>query len=354
LGVIFGWALVTLLFFRFFGAISTVLLGLLAVAILTSTLQPALRFIPGPRALAAVTLVFGSVGIVALLMYALSYPLAEPMRQRLQQLPQIQQDTNELLQRWNQRLGLLDHPLTVSDLLAQMADFLTGDVGKRLFSGTTDVLLGLSLSLALVVFGTIFCLTEPPDDVLGDGLRLLPDRRRSAARELLADLGPRYRRWVLGTVTGMCIVFTASVLGFSLIGVKVALALAIIAAIAEIVPTVGPAIAAVVLALITLATQSGGKALGVLGVYGIIQAFEAYLILPVIMRGAVQIHPAVTLFTVVLWGKVFGVPGLMLAIPLNLTIWRAVQHFYIIPRDAARKAQSQPAPPDEVVAQASV
>ena len=57
-------------------------------------------------------------------------------------------------------------------------------------------------------------------------------------------------------------------------------------------------------------------ALGVLVVYGVIQALEAYIILPLIMRGAVNMHPAITLFTVVLWGKIFGVPGLILAIPL--------------------------------------
>jgi predicted PurR-regulated permease PerM len=76
-------------------------------------------------------------------------------------------------------------------------------------------------------------------------------------------------------------------------------------------------------------------AVGVLAVYGGIQILEAYVILPLIMRGAVNIHPAVTLFTVVLWGKIFGVPGLMLAIPINLTIWTLLDHFSIRPREAA-------------------
>jgi predicted PurR-regulated permease PerM len=51
------------------------------------------------------------------------------------------------------------------------------------------------------------------------------------------------------------------------------------------------------------------------------------------MRGAVQIHPAITLFSVVLWAKVFGIPGLMMAIPINLVIGSAVEYLYVRPRE---------------------
>jgi predicted PurR-regulated permease PerM len=97
----------------------------------------------------------------------------------------------------------------------------------------------------------------------------------------------------------------------------------------EIVPTIGPAVAAVVAALFAAATAGSGTVAGVAIVYGIIQSVEAYVILPMIMRGAVKIHPAVTLFSVVLWGKIFGIPGLMLAIPINLTLWAAAEKFVI-------------------------
>src|SRR5438445_4985392 len=146
---------------------------------------------------------------------------------------------------------------------------------------------------------------------------------------MLHDLGPRLRRWVLGTLISMSIVFTASLIGYSMIGLTLAAPLALLAALCEIVPTVGPAVAAVVAGLFAAATSGGGAVAGVAIVYGIIQSVEAYVILPMIMRGAVKIHPAVTLFSVVLWGKVFGVPGLVLAIPINLTLWAAAQRFLV-------------------------
>jgi predicted PurR-regulated permease PerM len=160
-------------------------------------------------------------------------------------------------------------------------------------------------------------------------------------RAALADLGPRFRRWVIGTMTGMTIVFTASMIGFSAINLKYAIPLALLAGFAEIVPTVGPATACAIASLFALATQGPTYALGVLVVYGIIQAIEAYLILPLIMRGAVNIHPAITLFTVVLWGKIFGVPGLILAIPINLTIWTMLEHFRMRPRELREGAKAE-------------
>ena len=51
--VLFVWAVVLVLFFIFFNALSTVMLGVLAAAIVAATLSPWMKFIPGPRGVAA-------------------------------------------------------------------------------------------------------------------------------------------------------------------------------------------------------------------------------------------------------------------------------------------------------------
>ena len=137
---------------------------------------------------------------------------------------------------------------------------------------------------------------------------------------------------MIGTMGGMCVVFSASAIGYSISRLKFAFPLALLAGVGEVVPTVGPA-TAVLVALLFAATQSSGAVIGVLITYGVIQSLEAYLILPLIMRGAVKIHPAITLFSVVLWAKVFGIPGLMMAIPINLVIGSAVEYLYVRPRE---------------------
>ncbi|MGE5610546.1 MAG: AI-2E family transporter, partial [Bacillota bacterium] len=231
------------------------------------------------------------------------------------------------------KIGLQEPP-NVERLLEGLGNFLVGSGGQQLFSRGADVLFGLVVALAFTLAGSLFLLSEDPHTFLRPGLRLLDPRHRPAMQAVLTDLGPRFRRWVIGTLTGMFVVFSASAVGFWSIGLKFAVPLALLAGFAEVVPTVGPAVACVFLVLFAAAVQSGAKALAVLIVYGIIEALEAYIILPLIMRGAVNVPPAVTLFTVVLWGKIFGVPGLILAIPINLTIWSLLVQFRVRPREA--------------------
>src|SRR5690606_18560946 len=74
-------------------------------------------------------------------------------------------------------------------------------------------------------------------------------------------------------------------------------------------------------------TQGTSTAIGVAVVYLVIQGIESYALVPIVMKRAVMIPPVVTLFTVVLWGKVFGAAGLFLAIPLDLLVWSFADRF---------------------------
>lgn len=350
LTVLFVWLVAIFLFVYFFSAVATVILGVLAAAIVATTLHPLLRFIPGPRGVAAGVLGLSLIALCAALVLALSWPLASPLQNAVENWSHTSAKVDEFLAKKTRFLSdrpsvptvpEIDpetgaavppqraHPLRVSDIFTTVGTFLTGSGGGAFFSRSADVVFGILLWLVFIFIGSIFLLTEPASVLINPASMLVPPRHREAFRQMFYDLEPRLRRWVIGTLISMSIVFTASLIGYSVIGLQLAAPLALLAALCEIVPTVGPAVAAVVAALFAAATGSGGTVAGVAVVYGIIQAVEAYVILPMIMRGAVKIHPAVTLFSVVLWGKIFGVPGLMLAIPINLTLWAAAERFVI-------------------------
>lgn len=316
----------------FFEAISTVALGVLAAAIVACTLNPLIRYVPGPRASSAAVLGLGFIAIVAGLLLALSWPLAGPIESELEQWPQNKQRIDQLLATWSDSLAL-EEAMTVDGIFTSIGRFFAGESGPRFFSRGADVAVAILIWIAFVFIGSIFMLADPNESLLRPALKVVAPHYRPRVVAMLEALGPRLRRWVLGTFTSMCIVFTASWIGYGVIGLEFALPLAILAGLCEIVPTVGPA-CAMIIALLFGATQSGGAVIGVLCVYAVIQSIEAYIILPMIMRGAVKVHPAVTLFSVVLWGKIFGVPGLMLAIPINLTLACLVEYLYVKPRDA--------------------
>ncbi len=320
----------------FFDALTTVALGVLAAAIVACTLNPLVRFIPAPRAVGAAVLGLGFIALAVTLVVALSWPLAKPIQRELEKWPQNKENIDRLLANWSYELAL-EEPMTVDGIFNSIGQFFAGESVPKFFSRGAEAVVAILIWLAFVFIGSIFMLADPNDRLLNPALRVIAQPYRSRVSDMLESLGPRLRRWVLGTVTSMCIVFTASWIGYSIIGLNFALPLAMLAGVCEIVPTVGPACAMIV-AVLFAATQSGGTVVGVLLVYAIIQAIEAYLILPMIMRGAVKVHPAVTLFSVVLWGKIFGVPGLMLAIPINVTLACFVEYLYVRPRDAALEA----------------
>jgi predicted PurR-regulated permease PerM len=331
-----AWMLVVVLILFFFNPVSTVMLGVLAACIIACLLRPLMDWIPGPRGVDIAVLGVGMVAIVALIALALYWPLQRPIGDAVDNWPQTKEAVDASLARWSRNLGMNPGTLNVETVVDSIKSFLTGS-GGIFFSRTADIVLGILLSLAFTLVGSIFLLSEPPDGIIHPILRLFPPRVRPRLMNAMDDLEPKYRAWAVGTITGMTVVFTASMIGYSVIGLKMAIPLALLAGIAEIVPTVGPAIACVIAALFAGATQSGAAAGLVLLVWGCIQALEAYVILPMIMKGAVNVHPAITLFTVVLWGKIFGVAGLMLAIPINLTIWTLLEHLRMRPMDATEE-----------------
>jgi len=366
----FVWALVLALFFYFFSAISTVILGVLAAAIVAVTLNPLIRFLPGPRGVAAAVLGIALIATVGGLLLALSLPLAKPIKKEIDEFPKTRESVNKFLAKMTAKLDISDQPtgeellaaekleaahkklaseamltpedrlavenqlrsekrLSVEKILENIGNFLAGEGGQQLFSRSADVSLGILLWLVFIFVGSIFLLADSNETLLRPILALAPNRHRDTLRLMLAELGPRLRRWVIGTLLSMTIVFCASLCGYLVIGLEFAVPLALLAGLCEIVPTVGPATSAVTACIFAAATGTRTTVIGVMCVYAVIQAIEAYIILPMIMRGAVKIQPAVTLFSVVLWGKIFGVPGLILAIPINLTLWSAAEHFII-------------------------
>ena len=329
--LLFAIAIFVVLLLAFFDPISTVLLGLLAAAIVACTLNPLVRYLPAPRAIGAGVLGLGLIAAVVTLVLALSFPLTRPIQSEMKRWPENKTRIDTLLANWSRQLAL-NEAVTVDGVFENVGQFFTGESGPKLFSRGADVAVAIIIWLAFVFIGSIFMLADPNDRLLQPALGVIAPSHRQRVRAMLDALGPRLRRWVLGTLTSMCIVFAASWTGFGIIRLDFALPLAMLAGLCEIVPTVGPACAMIV-AVLFAATQSGSTVIGVLIVYAVVQAIEAYFILPLIMRGAVKVHPAVTLFSVVLWGKIFGVPGLMLALPINLTIAAAIEFLYVRPRD---------------------
>lgn len=331
---IFGWSVGILFVLQFFSAAKLILLGFLSAAAVASMLSPVVRWLPGPRGLRAGVVGLGFLLVVLGVVFLASWQLAAPLGAQLQNWPEVQKKLDVVLTDWSGRLGMT-HTVTVSSIADQVSDLVTGHGATQLVSETAN-LSALLLVVAMFVFiGSIYMLAEPPGRLMMPILKMLPPRRVGAMKAVVSDLGPRLRWWLIGTLISMVAVGAASLLGYYIVGLQWAVPLAIFAGVTEIVPTVGPALT-FILGVLLAATQGYPQVIGVLIVYAIVQTLESYVLIPLVMRSAVNIPPLVTLFTIVLWGKVLGVAGLLLAVPIDLVIWSLIDHFIIRPDDVDR------------------
>ncbi|HSV16516.1 MAG TPA: AI-2E family transporter [Tepidisphaeraceae bacterium] len=324
LGRLFAWAVLLLLFFWFKHIFTLVLMGFLAALCLSASLRPLLRWMPGPRGIKGFFIGLLPLCICAGLIFAAVWLLVAPIQRELQSWPQIEQRLDGWLAQMNEQMWLEPgRPMTVHELLRETGSRFANSGSFRGIGGAlTDTVVGL----VFVFIGTIYMLTEPSDQSVRAVMALLPARRQEQTRRALAALEPRLRYWFIGATVTAVIIGCTSLLGFWLIGVPFFIPLAILAGISEYVPTLGPAFAFLV-ALIIASTQGKDEVLWLAGLYALVHVLESYVLIPFIYREAVRIPPVVTLFTVVLWGGIFGIGGLILAIPIDLVLWTMAEAF---------------------------
>lgn len=214
-----------------------------------------------------------------------------------------------------------DAQLQIRDLLPSTQSLL-GNL-PMIVSTTFGVLGSLVVVLALGVY-----LAARPQ-VYRDGVvRLFTRQRRDHVRAILDEIGEVLGRWLQGQLLAMVVVGLVSYGVLRLLGVPLALTLALITGLMELVPYIGAIAAAVPVVLVAL-TESLSLALYALLAYTAIQVIEGYLLIPLIQKRAIRVPPALIILAQVLLGVLFGVVGIVLATPLLAAVAVIVQRGYI-------------------------
>jgi predicted PurR-regulated permease PerM len=199
-------------------------------------------------------------------------------------------------------------------------------VAKYLFpflSSTFAVFAGI----ILIVFLAIYIAAEP--DVYHGGLmHLFPHHARKRAGEVLSAMATVLRKWLVTQLIAMLVIGTITTIILLLLDVKAAFALGAIAGLLEFVPTIGPLLSAIPAVAMGF-LDSPDKALAVAIAYGAIQFLENHLLIPLLMKGGVNIPPALTVVSQALMALLFGFLGLMVAVPLLAAILVPVKMLYV-------------------------
>lgn len=226
------------------------------------------------------------------------------------------------LQAFLERMGLGN---AANGVLEHGRDSFSGLTSKI---GTYMLALGNGLTnLVLVIFAAVFLSADPA--VYREGfLHLVPNKGVDVVNEALGDVGEGLNGWMKGQVVSSIVVASLTSAGLAALGVPSAAGLGVIAGLLDVVPMIGPVISGVPAVLLAF-TQSPATALWTVVLFLVVQQLQGNFLQPMIQKQAVDVPPAVLLFTVVAAGTLFGFIGVLLAAPLTITVFVLVKRIYV-------------------------
>lgn len=212
-----------------------------------------------------------------------------------------------------------------SPIRERLAEQLSGAT-RYLFpflSSTVAVLAGL----AIILFVAIYVAADT--DLYHRGLmHLFPHRSRPLAGEVLTEIATQLRRWLTTQLIAMAVIGTVSTIVLLILDVKAAFALGLIAGLLEFIPTIGPVLSAVP-AIAMGFLDSPEKALYVAAAYIAIQQLEGHILIPLLMKGGMDLPPVLTILAQALMALLFGFLGLMVAVPMLAAVMVPVKMLYV-------------------------
>lgn len=162
-------------------------------------------------------------------------------------------------------------------------------------------------------------------------IEMIPNKYFEMVLNLIYRIDQQLGGYVRGMVLSVVIISALSILGLWLIGLRDYIVVGTIAGVANVIPYLGPLIgiiAGTVSALLQYSTLGWATILPVIGVFLVIQLLDNVFVQPVVVARAVDLHPLVVIFVVLVGSQMFGAMGMLLAVPMTAVIKVAVQTIY--------------------------
>lgn len=187
-----------------------------------------------------------------------------------------------------------------------------GSIAGSFFGSFTTFLVNTVLVLVY-----IFMFIYYRDHLKKFVIMLVPAAKKAETSRVIQEAGKVAQQYISGLSGMIVMLWIFYGIGFSIAGVESAIFFAILCGLLEIIPFIGN-LTGTSLTVITVIAQGGntGMLIGVLATYFIVQFFQTYLLEPLIVGSKVSINPLFTIIALVLMEMIWGIAGMILAIPL--------------------------------------
>ncbi|MFE5513352.1 AI-2E family transporter [Streptomyces sp. NPDC056529] len=296
-----------------------VFLGLVVTALLRPVADVVARGLPRSAAVALTLL-----GGIALVLGVLTL-VGEAVADQRTTLVREFRDGVGRIERWLERPPFRLDPGALSDVQERIGQFLSSHRSTLVsdaVSGAHHVVAVLT-TLALALFSSVFFLHS------GDRQWAWFREQLPASLRGRAEIGGRAAwRTFTGYTHGIVLVAAtnAVLVGIALwlLGVPLAVPLALLEFVAAFVPLIGSPVALAVAAVVALAAKGPFVAAVVIGLIVVIGQIEGHLLHPLVMSWAVRLHPLVVAVSVVAGSIAAGIVGAVVAVPLVSVVWSVI------------------------------
>lgn len=270
------------------------------------------------RGLAILITLLTSLGIVILFFIIIVPPFIEQFQKLIELLPQAWDLVRNNSIQWRQQFQFdwLPSLPNLSDLVQQLQPLGTFVFSNffTFFSNSVAAILQLLFVLVLAIM-----MLANPQPYRQAFLKLFPHFYRHRAEEILTLSEAGLGNWLLGIAISSTMVGLFSGFGLWLLQINLVLVHAILAGLLNFIPNIGPT-ASVIFPILIAVIDAPWKIVAILILYFIIQNVESYLLTPTVMAKQVSLLPAITLIAQIFFAQIFGILGLLLALPLTVVV----------------------------------
>jgi predicted PurR-regulated permease PerM len=187
--------------------------------------------------------------------------------------------------------------------------------GQGAASKVVSGFMGVIVDIVLVLVYT-FLLIYFRSHIRAFIMKLTPAEDHGKTNKIIEDSANVSHKYLTGMFMMIVILWFLYGIGFSLAGVPNAVFFAILCGVLEIVPFVGNLTGSGITLLMALSQGGGSMAIGVIVTYALVQFIQTYIIEPLVVGSEVNINPLFTILALILGEELWGIAGMVLAIPL--------------------------------------
>lgn len=185
------------------------------------------------------------------------------------------------------------------------------------------------LGTMLLVFVYVFFFITYRDKFKKSILRFVPREKNGETEDMIEGASRVAQHYLLGRLVLIILLIVFYSIGLMLSGVKYAILISVLAAILSLVPYVGNLVA-VVFAMTMATLSSEGSIIGVLITFGATQFVDTYFLEPFFLGHKVSLNPVVTIVAVIFGEFIWGIPGMVVAIPVLGIIKVVTDHVQVL------------------------